>query len=321
MEGPAVRLVSFDPAALTDPKAVAWWKKWAGRSDDATTRVLTAWQAWLDADPRPARFEYAWEEKVWKDVKTWLLEHVFNDKCAYCESPLELDRYHGDAEHFRPKGSVTIASEGGPRQKAKCTFDGKEIDHPGYFWLAYHWRNLMPACSVCNSTGKSDQFPAAKPHAAPRVLTAGERAACTEPTREFPAGSGMHFPGPQTLDALEDPLLLNPLTTDPDRAPAKHLRYGVGGTVVALDGSPLGTHSIKVYQLDRDTLQRRRHMAQENIRRRYYIKLLEAEPAQVEAVITSTLQPFLDGTEDYASAALQYLQAAQDAAAQTLARL
>jgi len=83
-----------------------------------------------DDPDRPSAFDYEWEEQVWKDVKAWFLENVFHYKCAYCESPLELDRYYGDAEHFRPKGNVTVASALGPKRRAKSTLDGAPIDHP-----------------------------------------------------------------------------------------------------------------------------------------------------------------------------------------------
>jgi hypothetical protein len=60
------------------------------------------------------------------------LQKLFLGKCAYCESrfaavsPL-------DVEHFRPKGRVT-----------ECK------DHPGYWWLAAQWDNLLASCIDCN---------------------------------------------------------------------------------------------------------------------------------------------------------------------------
>ncbi len=316
-----MRHITFDPDTLTDPAARKWWDDWHLRSDAATTRVLEAWKEWRDDPKRPPAFDYEWEEQVWKDVKGWFLENLFHYKCAYCESPLELDRYYGDAEHFRPKGNVTVASDSGPKRRAKSTLEGAPIDHPGYFWLAYHWRNLMPACSFCNSKGKNDLFPAAKPHAMPRTLTADEEAALTEAAREFPNGSRTFFLGPQMLDAIEEPLLLSPFSTIPAREPSKHLRYGVGGKVVAIGDSPLGKESIRTYKLDSGRLEKRRHKAQEAVQRLYFSKLQNTPQALFPAVIQQALRPFVDGEEDYATAALQYiteLQQAQLAAAQHL---
>jgi hypothetical protein len=321
MEGDAVRHISFDPDALTDPAARAWWDAWRIRSDAATARVLQAWKKWRDDPKRPPAFDHTWEEDVWKDVKVWLLEHVFHYKCAYCESPLDLDRYFGDAEHFRPKGNVTVPSPIGPKRRATSTLDGAPVDHPGYFWLAYHWRNLMPACSFCNSKGKNDLFPTAKPHAMPRALNAAEEAALIEPALEYPAGSRTFYLGPQMLDAIEEPLLLSPFTTVPARQPSKHLRYGVGGKVVAIGDSPLGKESIRTYKLDSGRLERRRQKAQEAVQRLYFSKLQNTAPALFQAVITQALQPFVDGEEDYATAALHYIEELQQAQVAAALRL
>jgi hypothetical protein len=45
----------------------------------------------------------------------------------------------------------------------------KEFEHPGYYWLAYEWTNLLPSCYDCNSfrrhgtmkagPGKNERFP------------------------------------------------------------------------------------------------------------------------------------------------------------------
>ena len=59
------------------------------------------------------------------------LEELFKRKCAYCEHPLQ--RFDWEVEHFRPHGAVQ-----------------EEPDHPGYYWLAYHFDNLFPSCIWCN---------------------------------------------------------------------------------------------------------------------------------------------------------------------------
>lgn len=64
---------------------------------------------------------------------------IYHGKCAYCESK----EYTPDVEHYRPKKRVT-----------------KVKGHKGYYWLAYEWTNLFPACTFCNSrSGKWDKFP------------------------------------------------------------------------------------------------------------------------------------------------------------------
>lgn len=60
------------------------------------------------------------------------LEKLFHRKCAYCETKYGAAQ-PTDVEHFRPKGGV----EG-------CQ------DHPGYWWLAARWDNILPSCIDCN---------------------------------------------------------------------------------------------------------------------------------------------------------------------------
>lgn len=80
------------------------------------------------------------------------LSKEFKKKCWYCES--EEIRSDTPIDHFRPKKKVT-----------------EDDQHPGYWWLAYDWRNYRCACTYCNSTrvvdgtsgGKQNQFPLFNP--------------------------------------------------------------------------------------------------------------------------------------------------------------
>lgn len=60
------------------------------------------------------------------------LNALFHGKCAYCESSIKAVQ-PTDIEHFRPKGRV-----------ADCP------GHPGYWWLAASWDNLLASCIDCN---------------------------------------------------------------------------------------------------------------------------------------------------------------------------
>ncbi len=73
------------------------------------------------------------------EVKDFLYESQLG-KCCYCER--NRDKKEFDVEHFRPKGKVKEA----------------ELNHPGYWWLAYDWENLLIACKTCNQK-KSSHFP------------------------------------------------------------------------------------------------------------------------------------------------------------------
>ena len=135
-----------------------------------------------------------------------LLKGLQHNKCCYCER-----KTSGQIDHFRPKGAI--------RQS-----QGSRV-HPGYYWLAYRWDNLVLACEDCNLK-KSDYFPIEDP---------GQRAR-------------------NHVDDLdrESPLLLNPyVETDP----GEHLTF---------DGSACqprtarGRMTVTLLKLNRPILQEER---------------------------------------------------------------
>ena len=64
-------------------------------------------------------------------------------KCCYCEKIIDK----GELEHFRPKNGYK-QSKGG------------SLNYPGYYWLAYRWKNILLSCGECNDTGrKGNLFP------------------------------------------------------------------------------------------------------------------------------------------------------------------
>lgn len=85
---------------------------------------------------------------IWSEIKE-RFRNASSGKCWYCEST--VIREHGAIDHFRPKSSVAGTS------------------HPGYWWLAYDWKNYRFSCTYCNSpkinpethelSGKRDLFP------------------------------------------------------------------------------------------------------------------------------------------------------------------
>jgi uncharacterized protein (TIGR02646 family) len=78
-------------------------------------------------------------------VKKILIEDQYG-KCCYCERVIHAE---GEVEHFRPKGFVQQTSGVAPQK-------------PGYYWLAYDWRNLYLSCSACNRY-KKNHFPLKDP--------------------------------------------------------------------------------------------------------------------------------------------------------------
>lgn len=87
------------------------------------------------ASNKPDKGKFTYKAYKQEGVKRKLAE-LFHNKCAYCET-----FYHAsapvDVEHYRPKGSVSEAP-----------------GHPGYWWLAMSWDNLLPSCIDCNRRRK-----------------------------------------------------------------------------------------------------------------------------------------------------------------------
>lgn len=91
---------------------------------------------------------------IWSELKP-ALQALSHNKCWYCES-VDL-RSDNAVDHFRPKNSV----------KGSARFPANGA-HPGYWWLAFDYRNYRFSCTFCNSIrksaegtsgGKQDYFP------------------------------------------------------------------------------------------------------------------------------------------------------------------
>jgi len=253
--------VVFDPSTLQGPDA-DWWKRWSKRAADARDKVVADVVAGKTPD---------FNEAIWKDLKTWMLEKIFHGHCAYCEGRVLDAQDNPAAEHYRPKRTPEVVD----------TTTGKRVSvqvngttHPGYYWLAYAWQNLVPACSQCNSNAKGNLFPVAKVHVAAH-----------DSTRNDPAA----------LNVLESPLLLHPLDDDP----ALMLHFNQHGRVAARDDHPRGRASIDTYNLDRGGLVHARSVQCELV-------WLRVEKAFAGGPVSATevMQPFHLGQEPYSRAVL-----------------
>ena len=124
------------------------------------------------------------------------LEAISHQKCAYCEANHGATA-DGAVEHYRPKGAI-------PNEP-----------HPGDWWLAATWSNLLPTCQLCNeSRGHVIVDPtmtmaeAARSHrAALNLQTAGKAS-------QFPIRGRRRNPSALAL-AAEDALLIDPTRRDP----------------------------------------------------------------------------------------------------------
>jgi len=279
--------VDFDPDTLTGSRREEWLA-WRKAADDATKDVLRQWRDWLAGD-RKERFEAKLKTDVWSKLKTWLLDEYFHGKCAYCETRVARFDYH--AEHFRPKGAVTFRTKDKKKlEKAKCKDDkGAEVPHPGYFWLAYSWRNLLPSCGFCNtSKGKKTQFPVKAAHVSPYV------------------SAGAPLPDETALDAAEEPLLLHPFRDNP----RIHLVFGVAGDVTAYDDSEKGRNSISVFDLDAEALRIERQKAQDQARVNYLLAVAAAKGTlnDIAAAADAFVAQIERGTEAYSAAIADFLR-------------
>jgi len=112
------------------------------RLTDAVTTNYAADSAAYDAGARTFTFD----SSVYgaKTVKAALIK-AQSGKCAFCESKFTHVAY-GDVDHYRPKAGY-VSDENG------------QLRRPGYYWLAYEWRNLYASCQICNQRFKKNWFP------------------------------------------------------------------------------------------------------------------------------------------------------------------
>jgi uncharacterized protein (TIGR02646 family) len=160
------------------------------------------------------------KESLYKRMKDELF-HLYHGKCAYCESPLRLSSWD-QLDHFRPKNKVLDE-----HNRAICIAPaGKR--HPGYYWLAYEWTNLLPSCAVCNQR-KGAIFPL------------------------LPGSVHAKQPG---KEANEKPIFIHPIRDNP----ADHFDY-VPATGFLKSKTPRGKGCIKLLDLNREELVNERRAA------------------------------------------------------------
>ena len=212
-------------------------------------------------------------------------EGPFSGKCAYCEEEISRSQ-HGDMEHFRPMGPVRDAQN----QPVIVIIEGEEKEHPGYYWLTYDWRNLLPSCALCNK----------------------------QPSEDTPFGKGNRFPvaGNHAIregeEGTEVPLLLNPVLDRPN----EHLnlnklgilewktdRGRVSVEILGLNERDLSDARLTTYHEGRDT----------------YAALLHAlsiDSAGAEAQrLTQKVRSILDGKTQHAMAGRKGIADAKEGAA------
>jgi uncharacterized protein (TIGR02646 family) len=203
------------------------------------------------------------------------LNELFHGKCAYCESSIKAVQ-PTDIEHFRPKGRV-----------ADCP------GHPGYWWLAASWSNLLASCIDCNRQRYHD------------IEQLDKDRFSEDQDWLFKLGKGDLFPILGATYAhcatddhdLEDAALIDPTRRDP----ADHLVWLeeralslIGPRPVAGGHDPRGYYTYRVFGLNRQGLVEERTSLMRNVR---------AQIAFIEQMLDGAIQmpePFSSRQRDQA---------------------
>ena len=167
------------------------------------------------------------------------LHELFHGKCAYCETFYAASA-PVDVEHFRPKGAVS-----------------EDKEHPGYWWLAAEWTNLLPSCIDCNRKRRQRA-----PHPSTslvdlmdQAILLGLDANSSGKQDSFPlAAGGVRLTSESTDYDSERALLLDPTRDDP----IEFLQFQGSSSIslvtpAEVDGMPSqrGAMSIQIFGLNR----------------------------------------------------------------------
>jgi hypothetical protein len=230
------------------------------------------WRQEADAAAQTLDSESSVNEELYKRCRDFILER-FHKKCAYCETRVDTAQQFGDVEHFRPKGPPTD-------EYNQPVFTEQRKPHPGYFWLAYEWLNLMPACISCNrpgthpdgtKAGKWNRFPVKGPRAAKRG---------------------------DPLDPDENRLLLNPYLDVPE----VDLIFDPDTGIVA-PRTERGATTINVLGLNREGLRDARKRAAQSAKDHYsaFLEAVRTENERERARRKEEVQSFREGRAEYSA--------------------
>lgn len=166
---------------FTEPNNSSW-RNWRANCENATKRLSASVRR--GDRPKINKPLYKFKKELYFGKNG-----PFQGRCAYCEAP--LNRFD-DLDHFRPIKKVTDIED---KTITIRDHNGQVVEHPGYYWLAYFWKNLLPCCSTCNrisivnskKIGKGNRFPLA---GGQRAISPGEekkeKALLLNPLFDFP---------------------------------------------------------------------------------------------------------------------------------------
>ncbi|MDB2438605.1 hypothetical protein N9W89_07790 [Hellea sp.] len=199
--------------------------------NSAASKELQRLKAKVPASFKASDFNAYKDEN--KKVLSALLE-ISNNKCAYCESRI-AGSSQVDIEHYRPKGKVEESQ-----------------DHPGYWWLAMKWENLLPSCMHCNQSRSFVQTT--------HGMTEEEYREALEKNQRESRGKVARFP---TIDGFwetnvdanpdtsEQPYLINPAVTDPKGMFDWDISQDMIVTMKGIDPAGRGRKTIEILGFSR----------------------------------------------------------------------
>lgn len=172
---------------------------------------------WKETGTPPRRTD------AYRDLKSFLTR-VFAEKCGYCETLRSGGQKSID--HFRPTNEVTA--------------ERKPVSHPGYWWLAYEWFNLVPACEDCNEWNEKK--------VGDKPVKGGKKCEFRVSGHRIIEPSDDPSRWRNELES-EDPLLLSPYEDDPQ----EHIEFDLL-TFRPRHTTERGKETVEVCSLDRDDL-------------------------------------------------------------------
>jgi len=208
---------SEEPASLKDPNGI-------GSKERALAK-----KHYSKSDVKSYKFKAYKSPDVVEE-----LQSLFKGKCAYCESPYGATA-PTDVEHYRPKAGIE-----------------EEPNHPGYWWLAASWENLLPSCIDCNRRRRQ------------RIALPEMSLLALAKSKVTKSGKQNSFPirGTRASHIEDDLSIEEPLLIDPtQRDPSNHLLWQTNielSVVAPVDNGGVediyGLTSIYTFGLNRQRL-------------------------------------------------------------------
>lgn len=170
----------------------------------------------------------------------------------------DIHNQFGDVEHYRPKGRV-------------ISFETNAVEeHPGYYWKAYDWDNFLLSCTRCNSAFKKNYFPV----------------------------DGQRSSGPDTELDEEIPLIVNPITDNPN----DHFQLQANGKLLGI--TKAGRITILIMGLNDEYFITRRSRALKKGKRTFDALMAERDPDEIENLRQELREMYCERSDEFSMASV-----------------